>query len=84
MILHQGAPNGTKRLLRGRNLHEYVSAVAVFFHQALQTAYLPFNAAQSLQIRRLDFRIDGQRLPALLVRAATAGCRPSNQPSLFR
>ena len=75
MILHQGAAHGAQRLLRGRNLHEDVGAVAIFFHQALQTAHLPFNPAQAFQVGRLDFRIDGQRLAALLVRAAAAGCR---------
>jgi len=84
MILHQGAPYGAERLLRGRNLHEYVGAISILFHEALQTAYLPFDPAQPFQVRRLDFRIDGQGFPALLVRAAAASCRPTNYLSISR
>jgi hypothetical protein len=78
MILHQGSPDGTKSFLHGRNLHEYVSAIAVFLHEALQPTHLPLDPAQSLQVRRLDFRIDGHRLPRVVIRAAAADCHGSN------
>jgi hypothetical protein len=78
MVFHQGAAHGAQRLLYGRNLHQDIGAVAFFLHQALQTAHLPFDPAQAFQIRRFNFWIDGQRLPAFSLRAATAGGRAWN------
>ena len=48
MILQQGAADGAQRFLHGRNLYENVGAVAIFFHEALQSAHLTFDAAQPL------------------------------------
>jgi hypothetical protein len=75
VILHQRAAHRSQSFLCGRNLHEYICAISILFHQALQTAHLSFNPAQTLQVRRFDFRIDRQRFPAFLMSAATARCR---------
>src|SRR5581483_2802346 len=60
MVSHQGAAHRAQRLLHGGNLHQDIGAVSIFADQALQAAYLTFNAAQPLQIGKLNFRIHRQ------------------------
>src|SRR5215472_2626317 len=84
MIAHQLAANGAQRFLNGRNLHEDVRAIALILDEPLQTPHLPLNAAEALQIRRLDFRVDSQRFAALRVCAAAAGGGPDGHPTVSR
>lgn len=58
MIAHERTGYGAQRFLRGRDLHEDVGAVAVFFNHAVDAAYLAFNAAEAAEIGGFDFRVD--------------------------
>ena len=73
MVLHQPAPHGPERFLHGRELHQDIGAILVSVHHALQAANLPLDAAKAAEVRRLDLRIDADRLSVRLGRTAAWG-----------
>jgi hypothetical protein len=73
MILHESAPDASQSFLYGGDLDDDIGAIALLFHHLLETADLPFDSAQALQVRGLDLRIDRDGLAAFLSRAAASG-----------
>jgi hypothetical protein len=58
VVTDQFASDRPKRLLNGRNLPQYIRAVAVPFHHLVDTADLTLDTPESCQVRGLDFRIN--------------------------
>ncbi len=62
MISHQRSRNRSKSLLRRRHLRQNFGAVAIFFNHALKAADLALDTPQASEIRRLNLRINADRL----------------------
>jgi hypothetical protein len=66
MVSEQLAAHGAQRLLRRRHLNEDVGAISFALNHSLQTPHLAFDAAQPVEIARLDLRINGHGETAAL------------------
>jgi hypothetical protein len=66
MVAEQLAAHGAQRLLRRRHLNEDVGAISFALNHSLQTPHLAFDAAQPVEIARLDLRINGHSETAAL------------------
>jgi hypothetical protein len=66
MVAEQLAAHGAQGLLHRRHLKEDVGAVSFALNHSLQTPHLAFDAAQPVEIARLDLRINGHSETAAL------------------
>ena len=69
VVPHQLAAHAAERFVNRGDLGEDVGAVSILLHHFLKTANLPLDAAQTIQVSRLDFRIDADCFGALRSRA---------------
>src|SRR5687768_6504121 len=83
MISHELPRHAPQRLLDRSHLRHDVGAVPILLNHLLQSAHLPFDAAQPPEVGRLDRRIDGDGATSVSI-GVTAAERPSDRTMLGR